>query len=143
MKTNLRILMILTALCVVFFCSSAAFAQNKNIPVVGGFAAASVKDAKIIEAANFAVANQAEKNEVEMELTAIGKAELQVVAGINYRICMNVTVFDDDEDSADNDEAEHIPGFAVAVVYRNLKNELSLTSWTIVENCGKKLKRRK
>lgn len=135
MKTNIRIFMIMTALGVVFMCASGVFAQI-NLPMVGGFKAASVKDAKVVEAADFAISQVVEKSEMGVELVSIEKAEYQVVQGMNYRLCMQINVFESIaamEDGADGDA-----GFVSALVYRNLKGVFSLTSATVVENCGKK-----
>ena len=134
----MRILLISLALCIIFVCASGGFAQTNKVPSIGGFKSVSVKDAKILEAADFAVAKQAEKNETNIELLSIEKAETQIVAGTNFRLCMQVTAFSDEEDLEEGEETEEVTGFVKVIVFRNLKEEFSLTSWTVVENCGMK-----
>lgn len=126
--------MILTTLSAIVVCAGDSFAQTKKMPL-GGYKTVSVEDEKVLEAADFAVATQSEKNETYIELTSIEKAESQVVAGVNYRICMKVTASADDETEED---AEEVTAFVKAIVFRNLKDEFSLTSWTVLETCGKK-----
>lgn len=136
MKLNLRILIILIALGVIFTSASDSFAQTQNMPSVGDYKPVSVKDKQIIEAAEFAVAKQAEKSEINIELVSIESAETQVAVGTNYRLCMQITAFTDEENLEEGEEAEEVTGFAKIVIFRNLKGEFSLTSWIVVENCG-------
>ncbi|MGZ8846544.1 MAG: cystatin domain-containing protein, partial [Pyrinomonadaceae bacterium] len=79
-------------------------------------------------AAEFAVKDQSEKKEMTYKLLSLEKAETQVVAGINYRLCLKVRYRKQD---AEEDSTE----FVRVVVYRNLQKEFSLTSWT-PESCG-------
>jgi hypothetical protein len=69
---------------------------------------------------NFAVDAQAERKNLTIDLIAVEKAESQVVAGTNYRLCLKVTT------SGADDEADVTITVRV-VVYRNLKGEYSLT----------------
>ncbi len=87
--------------------------------IVGGFGKASTSDEQIIKAANFAVLsqNQKDKNSV-FKLVSILKADQQVVAGMNYRMCLSLS-------SAGKAQQ------ASATVYRNLKNQLSLSAWKV------------
>lgn len=135
-KTNIRFLMILAALGVVFVFASNASAQARKMPIVGGYKALSVNDAEVVKASNFALIKMIEKSEMGIQLVSIEKAEYQMVAGKNFRVCMKVNVFDTVEAMEDGGENEQ--GFLNAVVFYNLKGEFSLTSGTVVENCGKK-----
>jgi Cystatin domain len=103
--------------------ASAASAQK-----VGGYKAISKTDAGARAAAEFAVDAQAERKNLTIELNAVEKAESQVVAGTNYRLCLKITT------SGAEDEADVIITVRV-IVYRNLKGVLSLTSW-MEEDCA-------
>lgn len=92
--------------------------------MVGGFSAAPKADAMVISAAKFAATSQSKKMETEYSVGEIVKAERQVVAGMNYRICMKVNVEGDE------------PIMVSAVVYQDLKRNYSLSSWTTTP-CGK------
>ena len=119
MKTNKNAAVLASAFAIVLTLASASFAQIK----VGGYKAVSVEDAAVVAAADFALAAQSEKTEVEIELGEIVKAERQVVQGSNYRLCMMV--------NSGGDEAY----FVQAVVYQDLKRAYKLTSWA-ESNCG-------
>ncbi len=112
--------MMMFAACAVFFaCATTNFAQTKP-PMVGGYKAVSVTDAGVVAAADFAVSDHSEKNEVSLEVVSIQKAERQVVQGMNYRICVEVKVVEEG-----NDETQ----FVQVVVYQNLKKVYKLSSW--------------
>ncbi len=91
----------------------------------GGYKSAAVDNERVVAAAEFAVEKRVETNLEQEGLTldSIDKAEMQTVAGINYRICMTVSI---------DEESQQVQ----AVVYQNLKQVYSLTSWTPVETCG-------
>lgn len=91
--------------CSLLCCACAAAA------LPGGYSDASPVGKDIKSAANFAVSTQ--KGAI---LERIVSAETQVVAGLNYRLQLVVKT----------------PGglrMAKAVVYRDLENKMSLTSW--------------
>jgi hypothetical protein len=121
MKTNFRITMF-TVLAVMLLASAAA-AQK-----VGGYKAISKTDAGARAAAEFAVDAQAERKNLTIELVSIEKAESQVVAGTNYRLCLKITT------SGAEDEADVTITVRV-IVFRNLKGVHSLTSW-MEEDCA-------
>ena len=79
-------------------------------------------------AAEFAVKAESEKKEMTYKLVSVEHAEAQTVAGINYRLCLKVGYHKADDD-AETTESVRV------VVYRNLQNQYSLTSWT-EENCA-------
>jgi cystatin-C len=85
--------------------------------IAGGYADTSVHDKNVRSAAAFAVKQQSKRVRPNYTLVSIRKAEIQVVAGLNYRICMNV-----------RDNRGRV-STTTAVVYKNLKNRLSLTRW--------------
>lgn len=94
----------------------------------GGFREIDNADEGAVAAAEFAVKDQSEKKEMTYKLVSVEKAETQVVAGINYRLCLKVGYHKQDDDT---DTTE----FVRVVVFRSLQREYSLTSWT-QENCG-------
>jgi hypothetical protein len=99
------------AFCVLFLAPSLCQAQ-----IAGGYQEISKIDETAVATANFAVRTRAKKD-VSLKLISIERAERQVVAGANYRLCLAV--------KSNNKRRE-----ATAVVYQNLQNKFSLTSWT-------------
>jgi hypothetical protein len=95
----------------------------------GGYREIDKADEAAAAAAEFAVKDQSEKKELAYKLVSVEKAETQVVAGINYRLCLKVSYQKQGEDT---DTTE----FVKVVVFRSLQKEYSLTSWT-EEACSK------
>jgi hypothetical protein len=123
MKINLRSAIILVAVSLIFGSVTAGLAQR-----TGGYKEVAKDDAEVVAAAEFAVKAQGEKQEMTYNLVSVEHAEQQVVAGINYRLCLKVghRKEGDDEDTTET---------VRVVVYRNLQRAYSLTSWA-VESCG-------
>ena len=119
MKKSLQAVFAMIALAVAF--SSVNLAVNPQR--TGGFREVAKDDPEVEAAANFAVEEQGRKQDTSLKLVSIERAESQVVAGINYRLCLKV--------SNAHDEEEEVK----AVVYKNLKKEYSLTSWS-EEDCS-------
>lgn len=94
----------------------------------GGYREIDKADEGATAAADFAVKAESEKKEMTYKLVSIEHAETQTVAGTNYRLCLKIGYHKQDDD-VDTTE------FVRVVVYRNLQNQYSLTSWT-EENCG-------
>ena|SRR5215475_3963733 len=94
----------------------------------GGYKEIAKDDEGAVAAAEFAVKDESQKKELTYKLFSVEKAETQVVAGINYRLCLKIGYHKQDDD-VDTTE------FVRVVVNRNLQKEYSLTSWT-QENCG-------
>ena len=101
---------------------TAAVAQIKT----GGYKTAKTDDARVVAAANFAVEKRVETNTEQEGLTldSIDKAETQVVAGTNFKLCLTVSI---------DDESQQVE----TVVYQDLKQNYSLKSWTVKE-CAEK-----
>ena len=95
---------------------------------LGGYKEIDKADEGAAAAAEFAVKAESEKKEMTYKLVSVERAESQVVAGINYRLCLKVGYHKQDDD-VDTTE------FVRVVVNRSLQNQYSLTSWT-EENCG-------
>ncbi len=87
-------------------------------PVVGGFSEASVSDEEVVEAAEFAAGEIAASAYPEegASLSKITAAEQQVVAGMNYRLVLEI------ESSGEKHSVE-------ALVWRKLSGEYELSSW--------------
>lgn len=85
---------------------------------VGGYKALAKTDKGAIAAAEFAANAEGEKTDVAFELGEIVRAESQLVQGMNYRLCMDV--------SADGEEPIRVQ----AIVYVDLKRNYRLMSWT-------------
>jgi Aspartic acid proteinase inhibitor len=119
MKIKLSICVLFAALLMVFGSASVCFGQEDD--EAGGYVGASVSDSNVVAAARFAVKEQANKQGAAINLLSIKNAQIQVVAGINYDLCMQVNYKSGDEDAVEQ--------FVKVVVYRNLKNEYSLSSW--------------
>lgn len=126
MRKNLQIIMMFAVFGVVFGCATTSYAQKKPI-ILGGYKEVDVSDAGVQEAAEFAVSDHSQKNDVSLEIVSIEKAERQVVQGTNYRMCIEVKATEEG-----NDDTQ----FVLAVVYQNLKKEFALKSWK-PDGCGK------
>lgn len=92
-------------------------AATQQGPIVGGYAETSNTDPEAVAAARFAIKTERQKLHARLTLLSIKRAEVQVVAGLNYRLCMRVKV-------------KSKTGNVKVVVYKNLKQQYSLTSWT-------------
>ncbi len=89
--------------------------------IAGGFSKADVKDPQVIAAAKYALEtkNTAMKRSGNRAYTLleIEKAQIQVVAGLNYRVCIKVKL-------------GSIVRSADTLVYQNLQQQYRLSSWT-------------
>ena len=99
---------------------SSAFAGDKtaktNQPALaGGYSSAEI-DPEVQKVAEFAVKAQAKATGKPLQLVKILKVEHQVVAGLNYRLEIEVA-----------DGSKHLK--AHAVVWKKLDGSLALTSW--------------
>lgn len=93
-----------------------AFVFSASAQIAGGYADADVKDKDVRRAARIAAGSQTKRVGHKISFLSITKAEVQVVAGLNYRICMRVR---------DGKRVRTV----TAVVYKDLKNWYSLTDW--------------
>jgi hypothetical protein len=124
MKKSFRGAIMMIAFAIILGSAASGSAQR----IVGGYKEIAKDSPEVAEAAEFGVKAQSEKQDMTYKLVSVEHAESQVVAGINYRLCLKVGYHKDDDD-VDTTE------FVRVVVYRNLQKEYSLTSWT-QENCG-------
>jgi len=95
--------------------TSGVYAQD--VPIAGGYGKISAKSAEAQGSAKFAVSARARRTGKRIVLWKVLNAEQQVVAGMNYKVCMRVF---------ENGKARTV----TAVVYKNLRNKRSLTSWS-------------
>ena len=114
MKKSLQTARMFAAFCVLAASAAICFGQPGRI--AGGYGDVSKKDATVVDAASFAIDKQAEKD-ATVEMISVERAERQIVAGSNYRLCIAYNA------SGKRQEA-------TAVVYHNLQDEFALTSWT-------------
>jgi hypothetical protein len=84
--------------------------------IAGGYGEASKTDPEVLSAARFVIKQERRKLGRQLSLISIERAEVQVVAGLNYRLCLKV-------------KTKGKPREATAVVYKNLKQKYSLSSW--------------
>lgn len=126
-KTLLNIFMT-AVFCAVFGCV-AAFAQSDD--EAGGYVKASVNDAKVKAAANYAVTTKAKEMKEKLTLQSIKKAETQVVAGVNYHLCMVIYV------PSKQPQTDGVTLYIDSVIYQNLQGQYKITSWEDSEDsCG-------
>ena len=124
MKKNLKLTVAMAALAIMFGALTAVVAQ----PRVGGYKVIANTDAGAKDAAAFAIGDKNAHSYSSFQLKEILKAERQIVAGSNYKICLSA----DDLGTGDSGNYE-------TVVYVDLKNNSKLMSWTKSE-CGKSAK---
>jgi hypothetical protein len=124
MKNSFRVATILVALSITFSCVVVGLAQTR--PIVGGYKTVATDNPEVQSAAEFAVSERSEKEGVSLKLVSVERAEQQVVAGINYRLCLKVAI---DDEADDSDETQDVK----VVVFRSLQKEYSLKSWEAAE----------
>ncbi|MBS1795349.1 MAG: hypothetical protein JSS81_15945 [Acidobacteria bacterium] len=121
---KLKLSLIFASLFVIFAFSAVARAQDG--PIAGGYGDTDVTDKGVVAAAKFAVKKHYRNTKWNATLDAIKNAKVQVVAGLNYQLCLQI--------STRNRSKKPVVQFVRAIVYRNLKNGFSLTSWTPLED---------
>jgi len=119
MKNYLRSVILFAALTCTFSSMSPGLAQQP--PLVGGYHQADKRDQDVVSAAKFAVNKERLKRKGRVSLISIERAETQVVAGLNYRLCLRVKT---------NGKTQEV----ATVVYQDLRQRYSLSSWK-VQSC--------
>lgn len=122
MTKSFRLFFALAAFCMVVAFAGVSYGQR---PIVGGFKKADANSAAVVAAAKFAVNAQNEEDDMNRTFSKVVSAETQVVAGTNYRMCVEVTITGDETETS----------WAKVVVNQNLKKEYKLTSWS-AEDCA-------
>ena len=115
MKKSLRIAIMFVVFTAISGCAFGLLAQEVP-PIVGGYKEASKTDREVVSAARFAIKSRKRRQRGSLSLISIERAETQVVAGINYRLCLKVKMKGKTQDVG-------------AVVYENLRHKYSLSSW--------------
>ena len=92
-------------------------ASHASAQIAGGYSDVESNSKEVQKAATFAVKARSRRLGKSLKLIRIEKAETQVVAGMNYRLCMDVR------------EGSGKITKATAVVYLDLKQHLSLSRW--------------
>jgi hypothetical protein len=114
MKKSLLIATMFVAFIVV---SGNAFdVSAQDSPMVGSYQEVSKTDREAVSAAKFAIRSEKRQQGGRLSLISIERAERQVVAGLNYRLCLKVKMKGKTEN-------------ATAVVYKNLEQKYALSSW--------------
>ena len=119
---------IFTLLFIALFCLLTGYtAKAQQPPTSGGYVEVDVDNKEIAYSVKVALDIKSKETKENYKLDTIYKAEMQVVAGKNYRVCLSVYV---------PVEGEANEYFNVQfVLYRNLKGEYKLTKWEEVEEC--------
>lgn len=119
MKKKWQAVMVIAALNIVLGAMFGVSAQQ--VPIAGGYAEISSSDPEVVSAAKYAVRAQGQKQDARISLISIQRAEVQVVAGLNYRMGLRVKV---------KGKTQNV----TAVVYKNLKQRYSLSNWEADNN---------
>jgi hypothetical protein len=98
---------------------STSLASAAKTPALCGGYSPAIIDSEVSKAAEFAVKTRAQATGRPLRLVKILKAECQVVAGLNYRLAIEVA-----------DGSKHLK--ARAVVWKKLNGSLALTSWDAI-----------
>ncbi len=120
-------MIIFAAVAVIFAAAKTTAAQQTEdlkTPIIGGYSTAEVTDAEVISSANFAVKAQAKKQRAKIKIVAVSRAEKQIVAGTNYRLCLQV-------ETLENGNKTAVPQTVLTIVFRSLKQKYQLTSWAV------------
>lgn len=107
------------ALCAMFVTGAA----QQREPIAGGYSEVAANDPGVDRAARFAVSEEGRRLKRAVSLLAVRRAEQQVVAGLNYRLTLSVRY---------GGRTREVR----ALVYQNLKDAYSLTSWEAVAGGG-------
>ena len=127
MKNNLRKLFVLTVFCMAFGGAGSIFGQVK----AAGYKLISVGDSGVKNAAAFAVKQKIAETDWNLTLDGILNAETQIVAGTDYRLCLQITA------QSPNDEDSVATGWVKTTIHKNPKGEFSIVSWQL-EDCAEK-----
>lgn len=110
-----RVLSIASA-CVLLGMASVDARAAAPMPMPGAYQTAAAIGSDERAAANAAVSARATQEKAPLKLLTIERVDRQVVAGLNYRLRLRVSLGGQ-------------PRMAEAVVYRNLQGQHQLTSW--------------
>jgi Cystatin domain len=105
------------ALSVMVWLGAPVIAQSAGPNIVGGFGMAETSSPVVIDAVKFAVSEKNAQPEARrVKLISIKSAQQQVVAGMNYKVCIMVR--------------QKTKAYTVSTtVYRDLSGAMILTEW--------------
>jgi hypothetical protein len=115
----MRILKTTALAATLIFTFAIAAAAQDNEPMAGGYSKVSTRSVAAKKAAAAAITQHSISHPKDkMTLVKIIKAEQQVVAGMNYRLCMTVL------------DRRGVRRSITAVVYQPIRKKLRLTDWS-------------
>lgn len=117
MKKQIQLMFLLVSIC-----AFSGFLSSVSAQRVGGFKEIAKNDVGALAAAKFAITKKAKLDESKIVLISVEKAESQLVAGTNFRLCLVVEV----EEKGENVRTDRQ---VLVQVYRNLKNIYTLSKW--------------
>jgi hypothetical protein len=117
MYKKVFLVFVAVAFMAIFSVAEASAQTNVEPQITGGYSDTPVTSKEVKAAAAVAIADHNKATKDSAKLVSITKAQLQVVAGLNYRICMKIKV---------NGKVRRV----TAVVYKDLKQKSSLSMWT-------------
>lgn len=117
MRKSSRWALGVVVLSLAFGCASVVAAQQ-----VGGYKPADTNDQQVVAAAEFAVNTRKEQEGGPLSLVSIKSAEQQVVAGMNYRLCLEVKAADETDAGVESQSV-------LTVVFQSLQRKYELKSW--------------
>ncbi len=115
--------------CAAFFLFFGGAVKNSaqtpmDEPMVGDYRRIAVTDSPVVAAAAHAVKARAKKQRNKIKLLAVSQAEKQVVAGTNFRLCLQIEILP-------QGNQPKLPQTVQAIVFLNLKQKFTLTDWAI------------
>jgi len=102
--------------------STANYTLARMTPPLGAYTLIDPAAAEVRAAAEYALSERAAQTGTALALRRVSRAERQVVAGLNFRLCLEVTISEKPEE-------------VQVIVYRNLQQRFSLAQWSSTE-CG-------
>ena len=107
---------LITVLAFLILGAGVPTSRAQERPIAGGYSERPTNDRGVTAAAAFAVRERGRRTRSRVTLLSVVSAEAQVVAGMNYRLVLNVR---------EGGEVRDV----TTVVFQNLRRGLSLVSW--------------
>jgi len=123
MKKNLKTASFIALFAMIFAAAENVSAQDGELIIVGGYKSMAVDDKQIINATNFAIKEIGEKEEMDLTLVSILKAQYQAGQTFNYKVFFETAYLDG---------GDNYPLCINADVSLNMKKEYKLISWDSV-----------
>jgi hypothetical protein len=116
------LLVIVAATSGVLITNAQKLGQSPKSETTICYSAVNTNDPGIKAAAEFVAAEQGRREGVDLSLMEIVQAQKQIVAGLNYKMCLRV-------------KSGSTTRTAVAVIYKNLQQQYSLTELSMGQVC--------